>query len=119
MLAAGEWESVSSSCLAQLPGWWRRSGRKEESASFSLRSSLAGEIGCFAVGRCLSWRGFTGARRAAASSFNDSHGAVGVDEDRICDAADIGFADLIDAVDGAKQFAPVAVARLVGGKLRG
>ena len=46
-------------------------------------------------------------------------GAVGIDEDLVGDAADVGFRDLVDAVDRAEQFAPVAIASLVGGELRG
>ena len=42
--------------------------------------------------------------------FDYADGAVGVDEGLVGDAANVGFRDLVDAVDRAEQFAPVAVA---------
>ena len=45
--------------------------------------------------------------------------AIGVDENFVGDAADVGFGHLVDAVDRAEQFTPIAIARLIGGQLRG
>ena len=57
--------------------------------------------------------------RAASAGLDDADGAVGVGEDFVGDAADVGFGHLVDAIDGAEEFAPVTVAGFVGGELRG
>src|SRR5947209_9553626 len=58
-------------------------------------------------------------RSATSSVLNDSYRAVGLVEDFVGNAPDISLADLIDAIDRAKRLPPIAVASLIGGKLRG
>src|SRR5580704_15368863 len=45
--------------------------------------------------------------------FYDSHGTVGRNKSLIGDAPNVRFGDLVNAVDRAKQFAPVVVTSLI------
>ena len=58
-------------------------------------------------------------RSTAARILDPSHGSICVVKDFIRDAADVGFGYLVDAIDRAEQFSPIAVACLIGGELRG
>lgn len=45
------------------------------------------------------------------SILDDAHGPVRVGEHLIGHAAYIGLSHLVDAVDGAEQFAPISIAK--------
>src|SRR5580704_15011594 len=77
----------------------------------SLRTSLIGAVRRRLVAS-------TGSS-ASACVLDHADGAVGVDEDLVGDAANVGLRHLIDAVHRAEQLAPIAVAGLIRGQLRG
>ncbi len=73
---------------------------------------------------CLMFRFIAAPPLAAAAGGGGAvsmmpDGAVVGNEICVGHAADVGFADFINAVDGSEQLAPVAVARLVDAELPG
>src|SRR5450755_4713162 len=120
MRARGQLESACS----LLPARRRAAASSPETTlrlreSASSRTSLSGVVGSLVVRRSLTRRGFTCSGRCTSTSgFDHANGAVGIDKGRTRHAANVGLGDLIDAIDGAEQLAPVAVACLVGGELR-
>src|SRR5579863_1280533 len=125
MPAAARWESVSNRWLAPRLGaakrrlWqtalrsagWHAAGCTSSLLlrAFSLRTSAIAGIICRLIASVRTCRGV----------FDDANGAVGIDKHLIGDAPEVGFCDLVDAIHAGEQFAPVAVAGLVGRQLRG
>src|SRR5580698_3202233 len=81
------------------------------------RMGIAASL-CTSLIGCVAWR-LLSSGRGCACIFDNSYGAIGVDEDLVGDAANVGLGDLVDAIGGVEQFAPVAVARLVGSEFGG
>src|SRR4051812_31911780 len=67
-----------------------------------------------ACGRCALFRSFGG-----CGGLDHAHGAIVIDEGLVSDATDVCFCDLVDAIDLAEEFAPVAIAGLVDGEIAG
>src|SRR6476660_8713210 len=55
---------------------------------------------------------------SGSHTFNNSHGAVGGNEGLVGDATDIGFVYLVEIVHLVEKLAPIAIARLIQGKVR-
>ena len=73
-----------------------------------LYSSPSGSLPTSVLARSLS----------GCHAFNNSHGTVGGNEGLVGDATDVGFVYLVEIVHLVEELAPIAIARLIQGKVR-